>query len=119
MEYFKYNLNGDIWTIYIIIDQDYIIEDEDTAALTRFTEKELYFRESEINIKNVLHELFHVWAGYCYLESTTNISVSDMEEIFACLFSDKCERSIEISKDILNKLETLKEQQNNEQPELP
>ena len=109
MDFFKYTINEDEWTIYLIDDDDMVISDEDTAADTDFSKKELYFRKGDLALNIVMHELWHVYFGYCYLTDTSELSLSDMEEISAALFSDKGIRMIDRSKDMYNKLLELRE----------
>jgi hypothetical protein len=104
LSYFKYNFNEDEWVIYLIEDNDHVITDEHIAAEVKFDEREIYFRKSEISLKVVLHEIWHVYFSYCYLNDTNSIELSDFEEITACLFSDKCESMLNTAKTILNRL---------------
>lgn len=106
---FKYIFNEDVWTIYLVDDDDIVISEEGSSATTDFSAKELFFRRGHLGLDVVEHELWHVYMGYCYLGDTDEISLSDMEEITAALFSDKGERIIERSKDIYKKLIELRE----------
>lgn len=108
MDYFKYTFNENEWTIYIIEDDDQVLSDEGNSAEVHFDNKEVYFKKSEVNLKTVLHEIWHIYFAYCYLSDTNDISISDLEEISAALFSDKAEKMIEIGKDIYNKLKVMK-----------
>lgn len=110
MDYFRYTFNEDQWMVYLIDDEDNVISDEGTAAEVKFDEREIYFRRSEVSIKNILHELWHVYFSYCYLSDTSDIELSDFEEITASLFADKAIRMIETAKDIEIKLNKLKEE---------
>ena len=107
MDYFKYQFNEDTWTIYLIEDDDNVVADEDAAAETKFEEKEIYFRKSELSESTVRHELWHVYFGYCYLMDATSISTHDIEEITASLFADKGSKIIEKSIEVHKKLVEL------------
>lgn len=109
MDFFSYTFNEDIWQIFLIENDDEVIADSTTAAQVMFDNKEIYFRKESVNLTVVMHELVHVYMGYCYLGSTTDISNIDMEEIFAELFADKAEKIIERSKDIFKRLTELKD----------
>lgn len=108
MSYFQTTINEDTWTFYVVEDDDGVIMEEAAAAETDFNNKEVHFKRSEINLRLVLHEMFHVYAGYLYLKDTNDISINDLEEIFAALFEDKAERIINKSKEIYDKLITIK-----------
>jgi hypothetical protein len=102
--HFVTQINGDDWNIYLIPDHDEVIADETAAAATDFEKREMYFRRGEISLACARHEVFHAFAGYCYLGDTTSILISDVEEIFAALISDRGERIVEKSVEIYNKL---------------
>ena len=109
MEYFKYQINEDEWTIYLIDDHDNVVSDEDNAATTSFSDKEMFFRKGDINIQHIRHELWHVYFGYCYLGDTNNITIDDLEEISASLFGDKAEKIIERARYIEKQLIKLRD----------
>lgn len=86
IDYFKYQLNEEEWTIYLIDDEDEVIADENAAALTLHPQREMYFRKGELSTANVEHELWHVYFGYCFLDDTSSITLGDMEEVSAAMF---------------------------------
>ena len=108
MDFIKYDLYEDTWTLYIIEDDDDVVTDEGTAAEVFFEKKEIYFRHSELRLNTVLHELFHVYIGYCYLDHAS-IDFRQMEEIACSLFADKAETIINRAKDILKQLRKLRD----------
>ena len=110
-DFFKVKFNEDDWCIYLIDDDDDTIIDKENEAETDFEKKEIHFRKSGINIVNVSHELWHVYFNYCYLSDTTEISLGDMEEITAALFSQKGAKILERSLEVLNGLNDLKKKQ--------
>lgn len=107
MNYIREFFNEDAWVIYVIDEFDSITADEDAAAVTDFEKKEIYFREPELNLTTILHELWHVYMGYCYLNDTTQVTLSDYEEITAALFSDKCKKILQTAETLLEKLKDL------------
>ena len=109
MEHFTYSFNEDIWNIYLIEDNDDVITDEDVAALTKFEDKELYFRRSEISKEIIIHELTHVYFGYCFLADTNEITLADAEEIFAALLSHKYYRIGQVTNELYQKLIELRD----------
>lgn len=108
MDFFTININEDAWNIYLTPDDDNVISDEDSAAETHFSNKEIFFRAGDLSLRNVKHELWHVHFGYCYLSDTTDITLEDMEEISAAMFSDKGEKIINKAKEIHEKLLELR-----------
>jgi hypothetical protein len=112
MDFIKTTLNEDNWNIFLIEDDDEVLSDSETAAEVHFADKEIYFKRSLVTLQIVLHEMWHVYFGYCYLSDTNDLSLDDIEEISAALFSDKAEKIISRGKEIYKRLIELKE--NNE-----
>ncbi len=94
MEFFSITINEDTWNIYLIPDDDNVISEETSAADTSITNKEMFFRKGEVTLKVIMHELFHAYFSYCYLADTTEMTLNDIEEVSASLFSDKAEKII-------------------------
>jgi ABC-type transporter Mla MlaB component len=109
MDFFKTQLSDDQWTIYLVDDDDHVTSDADAAAHTDFNSKEMFFRKGEISQDVILHELWHAYFGYCYLMDTTELSLSDMEEVSASLFADKAEKIINKAREIEIKLIELRD----------
>ena len=65
--WFKTDINGDEWTIYLAADEDDVIADKDAAAETDFEAREIYVRREFITRNVLCHELFHAYFGYTYL----------------------------------------------------
>ena len=107
--YFKQQFNEDDWVIYLIDDDDNIIADEDAGAETDFEKKEIYFRKSDLTLEIVMHELWHVYFGYCYLRHTENIGLNDLEEITCALFAAKGQKIITRSEEIFQKLTQIRD----------
>ena len=107
MDFIRYTFNEDEWNIYLIENDDNDIADEDAAAETKFLQKEIYFRKKDLLLNTVLHELWHVYMGYCYLADATELGVHSFEEISASLFADKGERIMIKAQDIYYKLKNI------------
>jgi hypothetical protein len=102
---FDYYINEDCWKIYLIDNDDDVVEDDDTEAICKFHEKEMYFREScTQKIHIILHELWHVYWGYLYLDNAVGISLHNIEEITATMFADKSHKIMQKGKEIQKKL---------------
>lgn len=88
-EWYPAQINGDIWNVYLVEDDDEVIAGESSSAETDFPNREIFVRRSSVELTVILHELWHAYAGYCYLAHTENISIDDAEEVAAALFSDR------------------------------
>lgn len=112
MSYFQTTIMDDLWTFYVIDDGDDIIA-EGSVAETDFPNKEIHFKRSNIDLRTVVHEMFHVYAGYLYLKDTHEMSVGDIEEIYAAMFEDKAEKILLKAKEIHKKLLEIKNEDQN------
>jgi len=108
MDFIKHTFNEDIWVIYLIDDDDEVLSDTDTDAEVEFDKKEIYFKRDKITLNIVLHELFHVYVGYCYLDDA-DLNMLQTEEVLCSLFADKGEAIVNKAKDIYNKLKDLRD----------
>lgn len=107
MDFIKETVGYDEWTIYLIdADDDVLGLDADAEVL--FEKKEIYFRRNELRLNVVLHELWHVYFGYCYL-SDASLDMHQCEEISSSLFADRGEGIVIKGKDIYNKLKSLRD----------
>ena len=109
MECFKQQFNEDTWTVYLVEDEDYVVIDEGAGAVTDFNDKELFFRRGDISKEIIRHELFHVYFGYCFLGDTTELGLSDMEEIAAALIAHKYDQIGKVSDELYKKLCKLRD----------
>ena len=101
MDFFKVQFNEDIWTVYLIDNDDDVVSDLDAAAEVMFDQKEIYFRNNSL-------ELWHVYFGYCYLDSA-GISWHQAEEISASLFADKAQAILNKGFEVYKKLCDLRD----------
>ncbi len=108
MDYFKTVIKGDNWNFYLVEDDDNVVADSEDAAVCEFDKKEVYFRRTEIDIINVRHEVWHIYIGYCYLQ-TASLDSAAFEEITAELYAHEGEHISSKSKEILSNLLKLKD----------
>jgi hypothetical protein len=106
--WFKIDISGDQWSMYLVEDDDEVIANKESGAETDWDSKEIHFRRSELTPNVVRHELYHAYAGYCYLEDTS-ISVADAEEVAACLFADRASLILKKSDEVYKTLYELRE----------
>jgi|WetSurMetagenome_2_1015567.scaffolds.fasta_scaffold324605_1 hypothetical protein len=107
MDFIKVIIMEDEWVLYLIDDDDNVVTDDNIRAEVLHEKKEIYFRPDDLNLSVVLHELWHVYFGYCFT-SDANLDAGQLEEISCSLFADRAEVIIARGKDILSKLKSLK-----------
>lgn len=110
MKYFSTIINEDIWNVYLTDDEDHVISEEGSAADTSVMNKEMFFRRSEINLINILHEIWHAQFRYTYISDTTEMTLGDIEEVSAALFADRGERMLIKGNEVYNKLIELRDE---------
>lgn len=110
MDFIKYTFYDDVWTIYLIEDDDLVASEEGTAAEVMHEKKEIYFRKDELRLNIVLHELSHVYFGYCYVMDA-NLDQHQLEEVAASMFADRAEIMLDKAKDICHKLKELRDKE--------
>ncbi len=108
----KTSINGDRWT-YRIVTTDEMAEQRDDgdelAGLAVPGERTVYIEENNVNLEIILHETYHAYFSYLYLDDTTELKLNDLEEI-TCVFF--CNKSIEIlkkGKEMYKKLKKLQQ----------
>ena len=107
-DWFQVQINGDTWTIYLIEDEDTVIADSTSGAETDFDNREIHVRRAYITPHIIKHELYHAFAGYCYL-GDTSISVADAEEVAAALFADRAQTILNTADLVYKKLTELRD----------
>ena len=111
-EWINITLNGDSWTVYLVLDDDDVMIDADFEAEANFPDREIYIRYRAVNLKVILHELWHAFFGYTYLTDTQSMATSDVEEVSAALFSDRAETIVTLAKSILQQLIEVRDRLN-------
>lgn len=84
-------INGDTWIAKIVSKKEMNKQsgDEDTEALCIAEDKTMLFLKDKLTINHIRHEVGHAfWSTLC-LDSTTQISREDIEEIAVSLFASK------------------------------
>jgi len=106
---FRTTINGDVWTIYLIDDEDNVIADAGSGAETEFCKRQITVREDFVSIDVVRHELWHAYMGYTYL-SDTGIDSHGAEEVAASLFADRAEVILAKATEVLAGLVAIRDQ---------
>lgn len=102
----KTKINAEKWIIKVVSTKEMakISDDKHTSGLCVAYEKIIYLREDSIDYVTVAHELYHGYFSYLCLSSTTDISLSDSEEIAAEFHAAKGETMVKHAKQLTKKL---------------
>jgi hypothetical protein len=107
MKYISRVIYEDNWTFYLTPTEDNVIIDESSEAEADFHTKEIWFRESNLSLETVIHEITHLFFGYTFT-SAANLDAHAFEEIACELFSYKGKLILSISNEIYLELVKLK-----------
>lgn len=104
-KYFKVTIHGDNWNVYLVGENDHHILEDGDSAETDFEKKELYFRETSMQI--VLHELIHCFVFYTFT-NTCDLSALQNEELLAEVISWNWDKINVLASEVYNGLNELK-----------
>lgn len=110
--YFKVQIFGDEWVIYLVDDDDEVIAEKDSAAETDPEKHEIHFREGEITMSVIMHELWHAYFSYTNTD-TANLDNNQMEEVSAQVFAYNAIKMTEQAKNIHNRLIEIRDNKEN------
>lgn len=103
----KIKINGDKWTVKIV-DSAEMAEQrddgQDLAGLCVSSERTIYIDDENVAYDIILHELYHAYFSYLYLDDTNSLKLLDLEEITANFFCNKSAEILKKAKDITKKL---------------
>jgi hypothetical protein len=106
----RFTYRGKPWIAYIAPEAEVgqMAEDPHCPAFVETTAREIYFSNNyELNIINVLHELWHMAVSECHI-SSVNMAQHEMEEFTAELFANEGEAVIDLGKKLLKAMNKLK-----------
>lgn len=100
-------INENNWTVRTVSAEEMAEEREDgleIAGLCIVGRKVILVEESSVTEQVVLHELIHAYYSDLHLGDTNDMTLDDMEEVAASLFSEKGEMLIAKAKKITKAL---------------
>lgn len=110
MKTLRFKYRGDDWNWYIAPEEEinHLAEDAGTPQFVEVLNKEVYIQDNyELNLRNVLHELWHVAFSYRYIE-TANLDSHQTEEISQETFSFEGPMLVELGTKMLRALQDMK-----------
>lgn len=110
MKTLRFSYRGQSWVAYLAAEAEVgqLAEDENCPAFVETNTNEVYFSDNyELNLTNIMHELWHVAINGLFIE-TANLDQSQMEEVSAELFSHQGEELLALGKKITRALLKLK-----------
>jgi hypothetical protein len=85
---FSFKIKGIDWRMILITNNNFIKRFGEGQGLTDFNNKKVYFNESYVTDKVILHELGHVFYSSCCTDSVTSLSNDDIVEIFCDIIGE-------------------------------
>lgn len=103
-------INGTSWTFRIVNSKEMKKQQAGSiAGLCVPSEKTVYIHQDNVDYETIVHELFHSYVSDLHLDDTNTIPLSDVEEIFASLFSAKGEKICRQARNITKDLKKLQQ----------
>lgn len=110
----KVKINGTPWTFKLVTEKEmrkHRGKNQDPAGgLCVVDDKTIYVDYDCVDYKTIAHELFHAYVSDLHLDDTNTVPLSDIEEIFAGLFTAKGEKMTRQAKKIVKDLQKLMEE---------
>lgn len=103
----KIKINGDTWTVKKVTAKQMAklkISEDEFAGLCVPSEKTIYIDKDNVDMETIMHELYHGYFSYLYLDDTNTLKLLDLEEITANFFCSKAPEILKKAKNILKKL---------------
>lgn len=110
----KIKVNGDTWKIKIVTPKEMRAQkksDEVFAGLCVPSERTIYIDNESVEYQIILHELYHAYFSYLYLDDTNSLTLLDLEEITANFFCSKAPELLKKAKEVTKKLTKLQEEE--------
>jgi hypothetical protein len=120
MKTVRFKYRGSPWVVYLAPEEDVsqMAEDPNCPAFVETASQEIYFSDNyELNLKNVMHEVWHMGMTSLYIESA-GLDQGQTEEVSAELFAHEGETLLTLSKKLLKVLLKLKGMKHDEEIQL-
>ncbi len=106
---FKIKVKDMEWSIKLLTDVDYVKQlEDDSLGMTDRDELTVYFRESALSQRIIIHELMHVYVASCCIHSVPELTHEQMEELCAEIVEYHIHDILRKSSQILKKLKKIK-----------
>lgn len=110
MSEIKRKVNGTSWTFKVVDSREMKRQKVgDFAGLCVPEDRMVFIHVDNIDYETVCHELFHAYVSDLHLDDTNHVQLSDIEEIFAGLFTAKGEKIIRQAKRLVKELKQLQD----------
>jgi hypothetical protein len=109
MDFFKKTIYDDVWTFYLVDDDDNVIASEHAEGETDPHKKEVYFRRDGVTLETARHEIWHLFKYYCFTHSA-ELDAHQEQEVSAELYSYQGKRMDKFAEEVLEELIKLRDQ---------
>lgn len=109
----RIKINGDNWKVKVVtpkVMKKQKLSEDTFAGLCVPSEKTIYLDNESIEYDIILHELYHAYFSYLYLDDTNSLTLLDLEEISANFFCSKAAEMLKKAKVVQKRLKTLQEE---------
>lgn len=89
MNHLNITIKGIEWKVYVKTHKTYIRKHgKDSKAVVYPDDRECYFDRSELSLKIIRHEIFHMFTSSTDTEHNTDMTVSDQEELDCTVYGN-------------------------------
>lgn len=102
-------INGDPWTAELLPKATYEkINNKTSLACTSADDRAFEFKAGSLSMGVCIHETFHAYHSYLFLNSVHELSINDHEEIIAEFLESRIHNIIKTAEEIYNGLKGSK-----------
>ncbi len=102
-KYLSITVKGVDWKIYIQTHSRYIkMHGKDSKAIVYPDDREAYFDKSELALRIIRHEVFHIFTASTDTEHNSQMTVSDQEELDCTVYGNNRTEMIKIEDSIVD-----------------
>ncbi len=109
------NINGTRWIVKVVsakqMKKQRGPEEPPAGGLCVPGEKTIYLDKDCVDYETIAHEIYHSYSSDLHLSDTNNMSLDDIEEVYAAQFAAKADKMVRQAKRITKELKKLMEQE--------
>jgi hypothetical protein len=100
----RFAIKGKRWRVTLLTDRSFFKHDQTALALCELPpDRRILLKKSQINLQNIMHEVFHAFKSECCLNSA-ELDSSQVEELMCDIFAEHGEEALELSRWILKEI---------------
>lgn len=104
---FRFEVLGKPWTLRLMKRKKYKDKNgKDSVAVTMGYKRQIHLSPFGHDLETIVHELVHAYLNELCLNSTTEMSADDMEEVFAELMAKRGRELLDLADTLFSRIST-------------